>query len=290
MSPDTAQRVFEALSKEHSLCSLHLAGGEATLEMDLLLRIIRQARKKGLPVDYLETNASWCADKAKTRERMLQLKEAGLSAILVSVSMFHNEFVPFRRTRTCVETAREVFGSHVILYFQHMYDMLSQMPDDGTHSLEEFCEWAKIPANSDMVPGSYQVIPGGRAVTALRSCYTPHPAENFRQKTCRSELLSTMHFHIDHNGDLFTGLCAGIAAANVENLHPDITGDTHPVFCRLCEHGPYGLMEMAAEHHAFEPRGDGYVSKCDLCLDVRACLHETGEYPELRPAGFYDAG
>lgn len=138
-----------------------------------------------------------------------------------------------------------------------------------------------------MIPRLYQVIPAGRAVQALRNCYVTQPAAEFRGQSCRAELPSTTHFHIDHNGDLFTGLCAGIAPASIEELHPPISANTHPVFCLLCEMGPSGLMEMAAEQYGFTPRKDGYVSKCDLCFDVRRFLAATGEFPELRPACFY---
>jgi hypothetical protein len=32
----------------------------------------------------------------------------------------------------------------------------------------------------------------------------------------------------------------------------------------------------------------GYISKCDLCLDIRKYLVNRAEFDELRPKGFYD--
>jgi hypothetical protein len=168
-----------------------------------------------------------------------------------------------------------------------MYDWLARMPDDGTHTLEEFRAWAGLGSRTGMIAQLYQVIPAGRAPEALRDCYEAVAAEGFRGQTCEPDLLSTTHFHIDHNGDLFTGLCAGIAPATVGDLHPVISSDTHPVFSRLCEEGPFGLMEMAAEQFGFAPRADGYVSKCDLCFDIRRTLQKSGAFDELRPASFY---
>lgn len=288
MTLETAERVFSALGEEEELQSIHIAGGEPGLRLDLLEEVVRLGISMGIPITYVETNASWCADPETTREKMRHLKEAGLRAVLVSVSMFHNEFVPFGRTRIAVETAAEVFGSYnVILYLPHMYDLLSQMPDEGTHGLEEFCRWLGIDQQSGDVPALYQVIPSGRAPEALRECYRLFPASRFRGQTCRSELLSTSHFHIDHHGDLFTGLCAGLAPATIDDLHPTITDDTHPVFCRLCAQGPFGLMCLARERFGYEERSEGYASKCDLCFDVRRRLHATGGFPELRPGAFY---
>jgi hypothetical protein len=170
-----------------------------------------------------------------------------------------------------------------------MYDLLSRMPDEGTHTLAEFSRWAGLEGRPEMIPRLYSVIPAGRAPEVLRESYRCYPAEDFRGQTCQGDLLSTTHFHIDHHGDLFTGLCAGIAPAGIEDLHPDIMPETHPVFCMLCREGPCGLTTMAKERYGFVPREDGYVSKCDLCFDARRCLVDSHEFRELRPLSFYAA-
>jgi len=287
MSLAMAERVFDALASETRLRSIHIAGGEPFLRLELLEEVVRLGLSMGVPIHYVETNAFWCTDYETTREILERLKEVGLPTILVSVSMFHNEFVPFERTRICVEVARRVFGRNVILYLPHMYDLLSKLPDEGTHTLEEFCRCFGLPERSSQVPELYQVIPAGRATQALREFYEAHPARWFRGQTCERELLSTTHFHIDQHGDLFTGLCAGLAPATAENLHPTISEQTHPVFDRLCSEGPHGLMRMACDPFGYRSRDDGYVSKCDLCFDVRTHLQATGEFSELRPAAFY---
>lgn len=287
MSMAMAERVFTALSQEPQLQAIHIAGGEPFLRVDLLEEVVRLAREMGIPIEYVETNAFWCADPRKTRDTLQRLKDAGLPGILISVSMFHNEFVPFKRTRNCVEAAEEIFGRRVMLYLPQMYQLLSQLPDGEPRSLEEFCEAVGLPAGSRRVPELYHLIPAGRAPDALRAYYDTCPAHQFRHERCKDSLLSTTHFHIDHHGDLFTGLCAGLTPATVDNLHPTVTEQTNPIFCMLCADGPYGLMEMATDEYGYELRDDGYVSKCDLCLHVRTHLQATGEFAELRPAEFY---
>ncbi|MHC4504379.1 MAG: radical SAM protein, partial [Planctomycetota bacterium] len=290
MTLDMAERVFGALGAEAGLGSIHLAGGEPTIRMGLLVEVIRLAVEAGIRLSYAETNAHWCTDRETAREGFERLKGAGLPGVLVSASMFHNEFVPFRNTRACVEAAREVFGSGgTYIYLPHTYEILSQMPDDGRHTLDEFSEWAGIKESPDMVARLYQVIPNGRAVDALRDSYTPREASSFRGEGCMRDLMSTTHFHIDHHGDLFTGLCAGLAPATIDDLHPEITERSHPVFHRLALEGPYGLMRMAVDAHGYRERESGYVSRCDLCMGVRGALERTGKFPELRPASFYAA-
>ncbi len=290
MTLETAERVFSALAKEPMLDSIHLAGGEATLRFDHLVDTVRLAVDMGVPLSYVETNAGWCADREETRSKLTRLREAGLPAILVSASMFHNEFVPFAYTRNCVEIGREVFGyGGVIVWLPNMYEMLSKMPGENeTHGLREFCEFFGLEQWDSRLPRLYGVIPGGRAPEALQKCYTLRPAEAFRAERCDGEIFSTTHFHIDLYGNLFTGFCAGLVAGTVDNLHPEITPESFPLLHTLVEKGPFGLMEMASRQYGFTPRDAGYASKCDLCYDVRKHMYEKGEFEELRPGDYYE--
>jgi MoaA/NifB/PqqE/SkfB family radical SAM enzyme len=289
MTLDMAERVFSALKDEPMLDSIHLAGGEATLQFDLLVDTVRLAVDMGVPLSYVETNAIWCAEREETREKLAKLRKAGLPAILVSASMFHNEFVPFAYTRNCVEIGEEVLGrGGVIVWLPNMYRILFQMPGENeTHSLREFCEFLGISQCDPNIPNLYGVIPGGRAPEGLRECYKLRPAEAFESERCDAEIFSTTHFHIDLYGNLFTGFCAGLAAGTVENLHPEIMEESFPILHTLVEMGPYGLMEMASKGYDFTPREDGYVSKCDLCYEVRKHLHMRGDLHELRPPDYY---
>lgn len=289
MSLDMAERVFAALREEPQLSDIHISGGEAGLRFERLVEIVALASRMNVTMSYLETNAAWCADNAKTKTKLQTLKKAGLPGLLVSCSLFHNEFVPFARTRNCVEMGQEVFGAHnVIVWLPQFYKMLAALPDDTrTYTLEELCELVDLPIDSPAIPGSYGVRAAGSSTEALRACYSPSPVQAFRRETCRADLMSTYHFHVDVYGNLLTGLCPGIAPGNIDDFHPPITYETAPVFTALCREGPAGLMEMAAENFAFEPRQDGYVSKCDLCYDIRKHLHSTGQFPELQPGDYY---
>ena len=142
---------------------------------------------------------------------------------------------------------------------------------------------------------SAALVPRGRTTEALRDLYEARSASGFHGETCIAELLSTedsgtiFHYHIDHQGSLVMGCCAGLSPATIDELHPRITVETHPVFYRLCTEGPVGLMEMASNEFGYRERSDGYLSKCDLCFDVRRHLRGRGDFPELRPAAFYAA-
>jgi len=286
LTVEMAERIFAALGREHSFSGLHFAGGEATLNMERLLEVVRLARQKRVPIDYLETNASWCDDYDETVRQLRRLKDAGLLCVLVSVCMYHNEFVPFSHMKNCIHACREVLGPDgAFVYPSHLYTMLERLPDEGTHSLREFCEYLGIGVDSQELHALFPLIPGGRAVKALRGFYKVQPVDTFARDNCGPNLQSPHHAHLDLYGNLFTGGCAGICPGTVDNLHPQITEDTFPVFWTLCHEGPVGLLRLAPD---FIPDPNGYAGKCDVCFDVRKHLHATGEYPELRPASFYE--
>lgn len=286
LSLEMAEDIFRALAAEPHLQGIHIAGGEPGLNLDLLQDLLVLAKLFKIPVDYVETNAFWCKHPDETEDQLRRLRNAGLTALLISVSPFHNEFIPFRNTRNCVNAARHVFGrGHVHIYLPHVYRMLEELDDDGTHTLDEFCYRTGL-SRPELIR-LYGLIPAGRVAECLRDCYQALPAEAYAEANCQDDLMCTTHFHFDPQGNLFTGCCAGVIPATVTELHPLITRRTRPIFARLCESGPTALLELATEEFDFEPDPDGYISKCDLCYDLRRHLWASGEFPELRPDSYY---
>ncbi len=285
---ETAERVFDALAAERSFHGLHFAGGEAALNMNLLVDVVALANRKRVPIEYLETNASWCEDLDETRAQLRRLRDAGLPCCLISTCMYHNEFVPVRNMKNCIRACREVLGSGgAFVYPAHLLDLLEQLPDDGKHSLHEFCEHFDFEPDGRDLQGLFPLIPNGRAVKALRGFYDLQPLEAFAGNACSGKLQSPHHAHMDLYGNLFTGACAGISPATVDDMHPEISPEATPIFHTLCAEGPCGLLKFAED---FEPEPDGYAGKCDLCCQIRRHLHATAEFDELRPDCFYTHG
>lgn len=290
MTPNTAEQIMQALKKEPRLESIHISGGEAALNMDLLIKVIELAVEQGVPLSYLETNGAWCSNIERAKQGFRRMRDAGLHMVLISASMFHNEFIPFKRTRIAVQAATEIFGpQNLIIWLPNLYQALGQLGDEeNKRTLEKFCEKAGLSTRMDHLPHLYNLIPAGRAARALRACYRAHNAKAYQFASCMNELMSVSHFHIDLFECLFTGLCPGIAPGDLTNLHPEMDMNSAPIFYTLCQSGPYGLMGMAIRDYGFEEDPQGYVSKCDLCQEVRRFLFKTGDFYELRPAEFYE--
>ena len=289
MSDDTLEAALQRLADEPRFHGLHLAGGEATLDMDRLEHALRRAAHYGVPVDYLETNGGYAATPRAAREIFRRLHRAGLRAALVSISPYHNEFIPLARTRNALAAAEEVFGANgVIPWLDHFLPLLAKLDPGRAHPLPEFL---RVNGLDDGDPELLRLFPlstGGRAPKALRKFYRLRPMEAFRGTSCADTLADTTHFHIDPEGLLFTGHCPGLAPTAVRDRRGvEITPESAPIFYLLADGGPVALADLARERHGFVPDPEGYAAACDLCGSIRAFLHRAGAYPDLRPAVFY---
>jgi hypothetical protein len=48
-----------------------------------------------------------------------------------------------------------------------------------------------------------------------------------------------------------------------------------------------GLLRVAQDM-GYREAPEGYLSKCDLCLDIRKYLVTQDNFPELQPRAFYE--
>lgn len=290
MDAGTLETVMESLAREKRLIDIHFGGGELTLKPDPLRDAIALAKKKGLRISYLETNGFFADTVEKAVDVLRPLREAGLPAILLSISPYHNEFVPLRKTVNCLRAGQEVFGDDGVFPWQaHFLAMLAKMDPGAPHPLEEFLAANDMRSGDKQLLRLFPVTPGGSVPERLREFFAPHPADAFAGGNCLDMLQETSHFHIDPQGRLFTGVCPGLAAGTVPDLHGAKTYDNAPVFTTLAMGGPHALMRMAEDACGFAPDPAGYVSPCDLCFQVRQALfrHDAEAWPELGPALFY---
>ena len=84
--------------------------------------------------------------------------------------------------------------------------------------------------------------------------------------------------------------CGGITLGRWKELDAleteGIGLDERPVLKHLIAEDMEGLLHFAQDH-GYRESEEGYISKCDLCLDVRTHLVSQGDFPELAPKAFY---
>lgn len=266
---------------------LHFTGGEPFLNYELLLRATGIAHRLGIPSLFVETNCYWCRDDEMVRDRLRQLKDAGLRGIMISVNPFYAEYVPFERTERCIAISQQVFGRNMFVYQLDYYHQFRQLGIRDRISLEEYLE---------LIPGErlgqrVEMFLMGRAARQLRAFYPTYPAQTFLGKPCRPPFLRSWHNHFDNYGNLIPGYCGGISLGSWYDLddlsRQGIDTVARPLLGLLAREDVSGLLAFAQER-GYREIAHGYLSKCDLCLDIRMYLVSQGDYRELRPRAFYE--
>jgi hypothetical protein len=273
----------QTISLNHGL---HFTGGEPFLNFELLLEAVGMAEELGVLSTFVETNCSWCGSDETTREKLQLLKQAGLRGILISVNPFYAEYVPFERTERCIRISGEVFGANVVVYQMAYYRRFKQLGIKDRMPLEDYMALTKGERLAEQV----ELFLMGRATRQLREFYPAYPARTFFHESCRPPFLRNWHNHFDNYGNFMPGYCGGISLGHWSDLdtlvQDGIDLDRHPVLRFLISEDMRGLLHFA-EDFGYQPSQEGYLSKCDLCLDLRRHLVSKKDFAELSPKEFY---
>jgi hypothetical protein len=268
--------------------SLHVGGGEPFLDIPGLKRVIRGLTRMGIHIEYVETNSSWFKDSDHACGLLTELQETGLSTLLISMSPFHNEHIPFSKVKGVLDACRKT-GMGIFPWVEAFYPEINEFDPGKKHSLTEYTEkYGKD--YIEHIPRRYWVTFRGRALSTYKHYMKLCPLEEIfsaQEGGCR-DLFQTSHFHVDCDGNYLPGLCPGLSIA-CEDLGSPLDPEKYPVITRLMSSGVKELCRYAEKEYRFVP-GSAYVSPCDLCTDIRVFLvkQEQIDTRELQPAEFYD--
>ncbi|WP_461832741.1 radical SAM protein [Desulfothermus sp.] len=267
--------------------TLHIGGGEPFLNFEALKEVVYTISNSTLCLEYVETNSSWFKSKDKAKDWLSQLKHVGLGSILVSISPFHIEHIPFYKVLGVIEAAREV-GVHVFPWIESFIPDILKLDINKTHKLDEFIKILGKGYLKEVVE-RYWIHPGGRAIKFLKRIYKGKSIkEVFLEPNCQQQLLNTSHFHVDLYGNYIPGLCSGICI-KIEDITDKISDTKYPLLNLLYHKGVKGLFEFAKKEYGFIETSDYYINKCHLCLEIRDFLIKNKKvtFYELGPIDFY---
>lgn len=284
---EALELLLDELARRAPHAAYHIGGGEPFLLRERLVQAIDGLQRRGLKLEYVETNAAWATERAHVEETLEELADHGLRCLLISLSPFHAEFVPLSRTLGLIEAARRILPSGAFVWIpEFLADLRSISPTEKLDLDALLAERGDRYAQE--LADRYGLVPAGRAGRFLRRYGVRRPWRDVASGApCRSRLTSTSHFHVDGQGNYLPGLCAGLVIP-LEEVPGEVDLGRYPVLRALVRGGPAALVELAAEA-GFVP-GPGYASACDLCTDVRLFMWRRGgeRYSELGPPGFYD--
>ncbi len=285
LSEDLALKLFTRI-KELGCASVHIGGGEPFLNLPGLKRVLQVALEIGMAVEYIETNSSWFKDEDSAADTLKTIRDLGVPTLLISISPFHNEYIPFYKVKGVVKACAWA-GISVFPWVQGFLNDLKSFPDHIPHPFSEYeqqfgADYLKI------LPSRYWIHLGGRAFDTFRKVIKKNPLTDlllFKQGCF--ELEDVSHFHFDPYGNYIPGMCSGVCI-DYQDLGSPLSESKYPFITLLYNQGPTGLYERAVEEFGFQPRSH-YISKCELCQDIRGflVLQKQVSTREFGPKQFY---
>ncbi len=249
-----------------------LAGGETLLFFEHTLAVCRALADAGVPVAFIESNGSWCVSDDLVRDRLAQLRDAGVQGMYFSIDLYHQEFVPAERVCRGVRIARELF--------------------ETVHAPSVTLEEAKQREGAAADPESLRQAARrggvhfiGRAAVALAPYADPVSLDELARQDCRKELdVDNLHeLQVDPFGFVRPDWCPGVNLGNTRSARiRDLCRTQHvgetPLLRGIAEGGPATLLSLA-RRFGIEPLPE-YASRCHLCFDLRRQLvaHMPGEF------------
>ncbi len=280
---------------DHTLGSipLHIGGGEPLIHFNLMKKILSYLKGTNIYVEYLETNGFHLIKD--TVPKLKELQAAGLDCLLISISPFHNEFIPLVHIKRIINEIATLFGNQGIFPWHPGYlPYLDKGEIDNPVPLEKHFNMFSSSEILNQLTSVMYIHPGGRGAYLLAKHLPLRPAEEYLDKICVENLGSPVHAHIDYNGNYLAGFCSGLrigiqTGTDLNNLYTEgIRLSDYPLLDHLVNGGLNALYDQGMKS-GFEPDAKGYVSPCHLCLDLRLHMYrQKQQYEELYPNFFYE--
>jgi hypothetical protein len=268
--------------------SIHIGGGEPFLNLNGLKAVVEAVNALGVHIEYVETNSSWYKDRDSTCQILSSLKESGLSTLLISISPFHNEHIPFYKVKGVIEACRTV-NMNIFPWIMDFYGDIDAFDDKHKHSIEEYTNRYGSEYLGEL-PSRYWIHFGGRALKTFSNILRMMPYQEIlssNQGGC-FELGNVSHFHFDLFGNYIPGLCSGLSIHR-DDLGHEVSPEKYALLHTLYFKGITGVFDLISAEHGFKP-SERYLSKCHLCFDLRRhlVLEWGAPYAELQPLAFYE--
>jgi len=268
--------------------SVHIGGGEPFLNFEELTNTVLAANEENIHIQYIETNSSWFKNHDNAIQKLNELKNIGINTLLISMSPFHNEHIPFFKVKGVIKACNQT-GISVMPWIEDFYNDINSFDDQVTHSLDEYSD--KFGGNYiQNIPLRYWIHYGGRVIHYYKHILPLKDIDEiiFSSSRC-SELNDTSHFHVDLFNNYIPGLCSGLAI-HITDLGSSLSEKKYPIINTLYNRGINGFFQYALKHFNYKPAEDKFLNKCHLCFDIRKYLVQEKKIQsvELAPKEYYN--
>ena len=269
--------------------SMHIGGGEPFLNPEKLITLVRTMRKYNISVDYIETNASWLAsgmDEVNAINLLHELKSVGGHSILISVDPFHIEFIPLKKVLKLIDYCEKA-GMDYFLWQEQFLHKLLKLDHDKRYSREELSTVLGADYIFDTA-SHYGLSYNGRALNIAREYAKREDYKKFLDDVPCRNLSNFAHFHVDFACNIIPPACTGLGIETEDFIKNELSQEKYPIYNALQNGGTAALFDYAVTF-GFEPNINGYVSKCELCFDIKKHLFKACKSRDLYPEFYYES-
>lgn len=257
------------------LDSFMIFGGEAMLYPERTIRLFRKANELRIREIQLITNGFWGRDPKTARKLATELREAGVTDVLISVDAFHLPHIPLDGPRNAAMESVDAGIKRVRWNIAVLESIDAQNKyDRRTREITQILEPLGIEMSFN------EIWPQGRARKNLKHFF---PKQSLKGDCPDKEntLVNPTCISMDPAG--WAAICwyMAIGNANRTSLSKIVTGyrwEKHPVTRTLVEKGPMGLVDLP-ECEGFNLQEEKYIDKCHLCCEIRRYMQKA--YPQM---------
>lgn len=254
---DEAAAIWKREGTPGDTLRFSISGGEPFLDFARLVELVRHGSSLGAGISCV-TNAYWASSDDKARQKLGELRRAGLSTLAVSTSRFHQQFVNVRRVERAIAIAREC-GLRTTL------KLPLTASDTDAGSLEE---WA-----SSCGADRHEIFP---VLPYLRRGAILPESEYIREQALPRGRCPSASITVDEHGKAYPCCMPGafVDVLSLGDVRSDTLQQIHDEFYLrpeqqvLRHRGPAHLARAvmaAGEGHRLRAR---YESACDLCAHI----------------------
>ena len=272
---DAAVTAIKRLSERFSIKSVMTFGGEPLLFSDTVCKIHAAARNCGILKRQLITNGFFSKDTQKIDEVAKALCTSGVNDVLLSVDVFHQEFIPLEP----VEYFAEALVKHEIPSLRVHPAWVVNEENDNPYNTETKRLLKVFTDKGIRANGGNNISPSGNALKYLTEYFAP-PDKVDLSAPCgsapyTSRLDEISCFGINPNGDV--NLCSitigNIYANDVLEIVDSYDPYKNPIWRTVLESGVSGLLSYAEAQGAMVDISD-CRSACGVCRKVMSAMQE----------------
>jgi len=269
MKIDIAESIIKKLASNYNIKSIMTFGGEPLLYPDLINSIHKTAKEAGIKTRQIITNGYWGKGDNKIEEIAKGVVTSGVNNILISVDVFHQQYVPMN----IIKKSAEALINNGIEMIKWNPCWVISKDDQNKYNLKTKEILKELNYLGATVSSGNIISPDGMALRNLNKYMPPklkYPKGKCADQPYTSNLDDIESICLEPNGDI--AICKNFKIGNIfeesilETLKNYNPYEVEEMRCIL-EKGMSGLKTYA-EKNNLHVNPNGYYSICDMCKDI----------------------